>query len=105
MYVDMMEDVEEVYVGDICVLFGIDCVSGDMFINKVSSDFFMELIYVFDFVILIVMKFFNKNDLEKFLKGIGRFIREDFIFKVYFDIENKEIIVFGMGELYLEIYV
>lgn len=49
--------------------------------------------------------FFLKNDLEKFLKGIGRFIREDFIFKVYFDTESKEIVVFGMGELYLEFYV
>lgn len=104
MHADMMEDVEEVYAGDICALFGIDCASGDTFTNKASSDLSMESIHVPDPVISIAMKPSNKNDLEKFSKGIGRFTREDPTFKVHFDTENKETIVSGMGELHLEIY-
>lgn len=104
MHADMMEDVEEVYAGDICALFGIDCASGDTFTNKASSDLSMESIHVPDPVISIAMKPSNKNDLEKFSKGISRFTREDPTFKVHFDTENKETIVSGMGELHLEIY-
>ncbi|XP_077635548.1 elongation factor G, mitochondrial [Crocuta crocuta] len=104
MHADMMEDVEEVYAGDICALFGIDCASGDTFTNKNNSDLSMESIHVPDPVISIAMKPSNKNDLEKFSKGIGRFTREDPTFKVHFDTESKETIVSGMGELHLEIY-
>jgi len=104
LHADMMEDVEEVYAGDICALFGIDCASGDTFTNKNSSGLSMESIHVPDPVISIAMKPSNKNDLEKFSKGIGRFTREDPTFKVHFDTESKETIVSGMGELHLEIY-
>ncbi|XP_008835685.1 elongation factor G, mitochondrial [Nannospalax galili] len=104
MHADMMEDVEEVYAGDICALFGIDCASGDTFTNRDSSGLSMESIHVPEPVISVAMKPSNKNDLEKFSKGIGRFTREDPTFKVRFDTESKETIVSGMGELHLEIY-
>ncbi|KAM9190093.1 elongation factor G, mitochondrial [Dugong dugon] len=104
MHADMMEDVEEVYAGDICALFGIDCASGDTFTNRDTSGLSMESIHVPDPVISIAMKPSNKNDLEKFSKGIGRFTREDPTFRVHFDPESKETIVSGMGELHLEIY-
>ncbi|KAK7820917.1 hypothetical protein U0070_025975 [Myodes glareolus] len=97
-------DVEEVYAGDICALFGIDCASGDTFTNKDNSGLSMESIHVPEPVISVAMKPSNKNDLEKFSKGIGRFTREDPTFKVRFDAESKETIVSGMGELHLEIY-
>ncbi|KFO27934.1 Elongation factor G, mitochondrial [Fukomys damarensis] len=79
------KDVEEVYAGDICALFGVDCASGDTFTSKDNSGLSM-------------------NDLDKFSKGIARFTREDPTFKVHFDAESKETIVSGMGELHLEIY-
>ncbi|XP_042311910.1 elongation factor G, mitochondrial [Sceloporus undulatus] len=104
MHADMMQDVEEVYAGDICALFGIDCASGDTFTDKSSTDLSMESIHVPDPVISVAMKPSNKNDLDKFSKGINRFTREDPTFRVHFDTENKETIVSGMGELHLEIY-
>lgn len=61
--------------------------------------------YVLDFVIFMLIKFVNKQDLDNFFKGVVRFIKEDLIFRVVFDFELGEIIVIGMGELYLDIYV
>ncbi|XP_074046927.1 elongation factor G, mitochondrial [Macrotis lagotis] len=104
MHADMMEDVEEVYAGDIFALFGIDCASGDTFTNKDSIDLSMESIHVPDPVISVSMRPSNKNDLEKFSKGIARFTREDPTFRIHYDPESKETIVSGMGELHLEIY-
>uniref|UniRef100_A0A671W3D0 Elongation factor G, mitochondrial n=1 Tax=Sparus aurata TaxID=8175 RepID=A0A671W3D0_SPAAU len=85
LHADQMEDVDEVYAGDICALFGIDCASGDTFTSKTSANLSM-------------------NDLDKFSKGINRFTREDPTFRVQFDTESKETIISGMGELHLEIY-
>ncbi|NXU14240.1 EFGM factor, partial [Pardalotus punctatus] len=104
MHSDNMEDVNEVYAGDICALFGIDCASGDTFTDKTSTAISMESIHVPDPVISVAMKPANKNDLDKFSKGLGRFTREDPTFRIHFDEESKETIVSGMGELHLEIY-
>ncbi|XP_051813455.1 elongation factor G, mitochondrial [Acanthochromis polyacanthus] len=104
LHADQMEDVEEVYAGDICALFGIDCASGDTFTSKTNTNLSMESIHVPDPVISMAMKPANKNDQDKFAKGINRFTREDPTFRVHFDNESKETIISGMGELHLEIY-
>ncbi|XP_068811050.1 elongation factor G, mitochondrial isoform X1 [Struthio camelus] len=104
MHSDNMEDVSEAYAGDICALFGIDCASGDTFTDKTSTDISMESIHIPDPVISVAIKPSNKNDFDKFSKGLNRFTREDPTFRVHFDDESKETIVSGMGELHLEIY-
>ncbi|XP_069474552.1 elongation factor G, mitochondrial [Ambystoma mexicanum] len=104
LHSDLMEDVDEVFAGDICALFGIDCASGDTFTSKATTNLSMESIHVPDPVISVAMKPTNKNDLDKFSKGINRFAREDPTFRIHYDLESKETIVSGMGELHLEIY-
>ncbi|KAM7413042.1 hypothetical protein PAMA_020430 [Pampus argenteus] len=104
LHADQLEDVDEVYAGDICALFGIDCASGDTFTSRTSTNLSMESIHVPEPVISMSMKPVNKNDLDKFSKGINRFTREDPTFRVHFDTESKESIISGMGELHLEIY-
>ncbi|KAJ8256281.1 hypothetical protein COCON_G00184330 [Conger conger] len=104
LHADQLEDVDVVYAGDICALFGIDCASGDTFTSRNSTNLSMESIHVPDSVISMSMKPSNKNDLDKFSKGINRFTREDPTFRVNFDTESKETIISGMGELHLEIY-
>uniref|UniRef100_A0A8C4S232 Elongation factor G, mitochondrial n=1 Tax=Erpetoichthys calabaricus TaxID=27687 RepID=A0A8C4S232_ERPCA len=86
LHSDQMEDVDEVYFGDICALFGIDCASGDTFTARATSSLSMESIHVPDPVISVSMKPLNNNDLDKFSKGLN------------------QTVVSGMGELHLEIY-
>ncbi|XP_051719729.1 elongation factor G, mitochondrial [Ctenopharyngodon idella] len=104
LHADQMEDVEMVYAGDICALFGIDCASGDTFTARTNANLSMESIHVPEPVISMAIRPSNKNDTDKFSKGINRFTREDPTFRVHFDTESKETIISGMGELHLEIY-
>ncbi|KAK5904770.1 hypothetical protein CesoFtcFv8_006300 [Champsocephalus esox] len=104
LHADQMEDVEEVYAGDISALFGIDCASGDTFTSKAGANLSMESIHIPEPVISMSIKPNNKIDLDKFSKGMGRFTREDPTFRVYYDAESRETIISGMGELHLEIY-
>ncbi|XP_033638034.1 elongation factor G, mitochondrial-like [Asterias rubens] len=104
MHADKMEDVSEIFAGDISALFGIDCASGDTFVSRPKFQLSMESMHVPEPVISLAMRPQKKTDVDNFSKAINRFTREDPTFTVHFDNESKETIVSGMGELHLEIY-
>ncbi|CRK93506.1 CLUMA_CG007042, isoform A [Clunio marinus] len=99
-----LEDVNEVFAGDIFALFGVDCASGDTFLNTARRDLSMESIYVPDPVVSMAIKPANNKDRDNFSKAIARFTKEDPTFQFAYDSDVKETIVSGMGELHLEIY-
>lgn len=104
MHSSNMEDVNEVYAGDIFALFGVDCASGDTFVTDPKSELSLESIYVPEPVVSMAINPVNSKDRDNFSKAVARFTKEDPTFHFYFDNDNKETIVSGMGELHLEIY-
>jgi len=99
-----MEDVNEVYAGDIFALFGVDCASGDTFTTNPKNNLAMESIFVPEPVVSMAIKPNNSKDRDNFSKAIARFTKEDPTFHFFFDNDVKETLVSGMGELHLEIY-
>lgn len=99
-----MEDVNEVYAGDIFALFGVDCASGDTFVTDPKLQLAMESIFVPEPVVSMAIKPANSKDRDNFSKAIARFTKEDPTFQFHYDADIKETIVSGMGELHLEIY-
>lgn len=99
-----MEEVNEVYAGDIFALFGVDCASGDTFTTDPKSDLACESIFVPEPVVSMSISPANNKDRDNLSKAIARFTKEDPTFQHYYDTDNKETIVSGMGELHLEIY-
>ncbi|CAH2066114.1 unnamed protein product, partial [Iphiclides podalirius] len=104
MHSNNMEEVNEVLAGDIFALFGVDCASGDTFVNDVKLDLSLESIHVPDPVVSMSIKPKNNKDRDNFSKAVARFTKEDPTFHFRYDGDNKETIVSGMGELHLEIY-
>ncbi|XP_011214703.1 elongation factor G, mitochondrial [Bactrocera dorsalis] len=99
-----MEDVNEVYAGDIFALFGVDCASGDTFTTDPKGNISMESIFVPEPVVSMAIKPNNAKDRDNFAKAVARFTKEDPTFHFFYDPDVKETLVSGMGELHLEIY-
>ncbi|CAG9121464.1 hypothetical protein JYU34_002824 [Plutella xylostella] len=104
MHSSNMEEVNEVLAGDIFALFGVDCASGDTFVNDARLQLALESIHVPDPVVSMSIKPKNNKDRDNFSKAIARFTKEDPTFQFRYDGDNKETLVSGMGELHLEIY-
>ncbi|CAH2104960.1 unnamed protein product [Euphydryas editha] len=104
MHSNNMEEVNEVLSGDIFALFGVDCASGDTFVNDGKLQLSMESIHVPDPVVSMSIKPKNNKDRDNFSKAVARFTKEDPTFHFRYDSDNKETVASGMGELHLEIY-
>jgi elongation factor G len=104
MHADKREELAEASAGDIIAVIGIESASGDTYAveNKFCA---LESIYVPDPVIKVAVQPLNRGDGDKFDKALIRFRREDPTFRVMSDEETGEILIAGMGELHLDIYV
>jgi elongation factor G len=99
-----MEDINEGCAGDIVALFGVDCASGDTFVNG-GVNYSMASMFVPEPVISLSIKPKDKQAEMQMSKALNRFTKEDPTFRVYTDPESNETIIKGMGELHLEVYV
>jgi elongation factor G len=83
---------------------GIDCASGDTYASE-QKFCTLESMFVPDPVITIAVSPQSRGDAEKLSKALARFRKEDPTFRVESDHETGEILVEGMGELHLDIYL
>ncbi|GAX73818.1 hypothetical protein CEUSTIGMA_g1269.t1 [Chlamydomonas eustigma] len=104
MHSDEMEDINAASAGDIVAIFGVDCASGDTFTDG-TQRFAMTSIRVPEPVMSLALIPKAPEQMGNFMKALTRFQKEDPTFRVSSNSETGEIIISGMGELHLEIYV
>jgi elongation factor G len=104
MHSDSMEDITEAGAGDIVALFGIDCASGDTFVDP-NLNYSMTSMYIPAPVISLAVNPVDKKAADNMAKALGRFTKEDPTFRTYVDEESNQTIIQGMGELHLEVYI
>ncbi len=104
MHSDKREELDSAEAGDIVAVMGIDCASGDTYAEnaKMCS---LENMFVPDPVIRVAVCPAERSNAEKLGKALQRFRKEDPTFQVSTDEETGEIIIAGMGELHLEVYI
>ena len=100
------ENIDYACAGDIIAMIGVDCASGDTFVNDSGEldHLSCEGMHIPIPVIELSIKAKDKEQQAKMGKGLQRFLKEDPTFHVFTDEESGETRIAGMGELHLEIY-
>ncbi len=104
MHADKREEIDGAQAGDIVAVMGIDCASGDTYATQ-PGYCSLESMFVPEPVIQMAVSPSNRADADRLGKALARFRKEDPTFRVHTDQETNEILIAGMGELHLEIYV
>ncbi|HBJ39151.1 MAG TPA: elongation factor G [Planctomycetaceae bacterium] len=104
MHSNKREDIDTATAGDIIAVMGIDSASGDTY--AIERDFCtLESMFIPEPVIKVAVNPASRADADKMAKALQRFRKEDPTFRVFTDEETNEILISGMGELHLDVYV
>jgi len=104
MHADKREEIDSAVAGDIVAVMGIDGASGDTYSTQ-PGYCSLESMFVPEPVIQVAISPALRADADRLGKALARFRKEDPTFRVTTDQETNEILIAGMGELHLEIYV
>ena len=104
MHSNKREKIESASAGDIVAITGIDAASGDTYCQN-RDQCTLESMFVPDAVIKLSVEPKNRSDGDKMGKALQRFRKEDPTFNVFSDEETGEILISGMGELHLDVYI
>ncbi len=104
LHADKREEISEAVAGDIVAVIGIDAASGDTYAAE-PQYCSLERMFIPEPVIKMAIAPTLRRDQEKLAKALSRFRKEDPTFHVFQDEETEEVLIAGMGELHLEIYI
>ena len=91
MHSNNMEDITEAGSGDIVALFGIDCASGDTFVQN-GMNLSMTSMFVPEPVISLSIEPKDKKSSDKMAKALNRFTKEDLSFREWVSFISKFIL-------------
>jgi len=105
MHANQREEIKEAYAGEIVAVVGLkNTITGDSLCDK-ENPIVLEKITFPEPVISLAIEPKTKNDQEKMGYALQRLSEEDPTFKIKSNPETNQTIIWGMGELHLEILV
>ncbi|KAF8823009.1 putative elongation factor EF-G [Cardiosporidium cionae] len=104
LHADEVKECDYAEAGDIVAISGLDCFSGTTFTDG-TINYTLYSMFVPEPVVSWSIKPKSNLEATKFSKALNRFQREDPTFRIHTDAESKEVVMSGMGELQLNIYV
>jgi len=105
LHSNQREDIDEIMAGDIAGLVGLKkSFTGDTLCQK-EHPVILENISFPEPVVSSVVEPKTKQDQDKLINALSKFLMEDPTFKYRYDEDTDQVIISGMGELHLEIIV
>lgn len=105
MHANQREEIKEAYAGEIVAVVGFkETITGDTISDK-DDPIVLEQITFPEPVISLAIEPKTKNDQEKMGYALQRLSEEDPTFKIKSNQETNQTIIWGMGELHLEVLV
>ncbi len=105
MHANQREEIKEAFAGEIVAVVGFkDTITGDSICDE-NKPIVLEKITFPEPVISLAIEPKTKNDQEKMGFALQRLAEEDPTFKIKTNHETNQTIIWGMGELHLEIIV
>lgn len=102
--VDKRQELEQAIAGDIVGLIGPDCASGDT-LCAAERPVSLEGMVIPEPVVTIALSPDSRDDSDRLEKALHRFIKEDPTLQLKTDEESGKMLLSGMGELHLNIYL
>ena len=104
MHANHREEIKEIKAGEIGAAVGVEATTGDTLCGE-SKPIVLEAISFAEPVIGMVLEPKTKAGRDKMSESLKKFLEEDPTLKVKTDEETGQTILYGMGELHLEIIV
>ena len=105
MRANQREDLQEVYAGDICAVLGLKQTFTGETLAEADHPVLLETITFPEPVIAISIEPKTQADQDKLSDALQRLAEEDPTFHVRYDEQTGQTLIYGMGELHLEVLV
>ncbi len=104
MHANHREEIKEIKAGEIAAAVGLEATTGDTVCTE-ATPLILESISFAEPVIGLVLEPKSKADRDKMSDALKKFLEEDPTLKIKTDVETGQSVLYGMGELHLEIIV
>ncbi len=104
MHANRRTEIDVAGAGDLCGVIGLDSVLGDTY---VADDYCvaLESIVVAEPVLQLSIEPQGREDSDRLVKALERFRRQDPTFRYWTDAESGQMLIAGMGQLHLDVYI
>lgn len=104
MHANRRTEIDVAEAGDLCGVIGLDSVLGDTY---VADDFrvALESIVIAEPVLRLSIEPQGRDDSDRLVKALERFRRQDPTFRFWTDSESGQMLIAGMGQLHLDVYI
>lgn len=98
------QNIDSAQAGEIIALLGVECASGDTLYSE-DLNLSLEGMFIPEPVITLAITPKTQEDAAQMSKALRRFAREDPTLHISSNLESRETLISGMGELHLDIYL
>ena len=104
MHADRRTEIDVAKAGDILGVVGLDSVLGDTYVED-KLRVALESIVVAEPVLQLSIEPEGREDSDRLVKTLDRFRRQDPTFRFWTDAESGQMLIAGMGQLHLDVYI